>query len=121
MGRIVHFEINADNLERAVKFYENVFNWKIEKFEAVDDYWLITTGEENQPGIDGGLQKRDKPGASVYNVIDVDSLEEALKKIEKNGGKIVSKEPVPGVGYSAYFIDSEGNQLGLIERDESAK
>ena len=121
MPKIVHFEINADNPVRAKNFYEEVFNWKIEKFEAMDDYWFITTGEENEPGIDGGLQKREKPEASVYNIIDVKSLDETIKMIEKNGGKLVSKTPVPGVGYSAYFIDTEGNQLGLIERDDSVK
>lgn len=58
MPRVVHFEIDAEKPERAVKFYEKVFGWKIEKWKGPVDYWLITTGKEKEPGIDGGLAKR---------------------------------------------------------------
>ena len=76
MPRVAHFEIHADQPERAIKFYTNVFDWTIEKWNGPQDYWLITTGEEDQPGINGGLMKRMDPQASTYNSIDVPSVDE---------------------------------------------
>jgi predicted enzyme related to lactoylglutathione lyase len=122
MPRVVHFEISADKPERAVRFYQEVFGWKITKWEGPVEYWLISTGNESEPGIDGGLSKRTEPQPSTVNTIDVPSLDEYIKKVEKNGGKITSpKHAVPGVGYMAYFEDSEGNTFGMMQRDESAK
>ncbi len=122
MPRIVHFEINADEPERAAGFYESVFDWKIEKWEGPQDYWLITTGKEGEHGIDGALMRREQPGASVQNIISVPSIDEYMKKVEDNGGKVTTpKMTVPGVGYVAYFTDTEGNTSGIIEEDESAK
>lgn len=122
MPKIVHFEINSDEPEKAVKFYEEVFGWKIKKFEGADDYWMATTGHENEPGIDGGIQKKKDPGATTYIVINVPSVDDYLKKIEENGGKIVTqKMPIPGVGYAAYFTDLDGNVVGIFEDDRTAK
>ncbi len=102
MLRVTHFEINADDPERAIKFYSDVFGWKVKKWEGPMDYWLITTGPEDQPGIDGGLMKREQPGASVTNSIDVPSVDEFVSKITEAGGKIISpKQSIPGVGYFA--------------------
>ena len=61
MPRVVHFELSADDPERAIKFYENAFGWKTEKWAGPMDYWLIMTGPEDEPGIDGGLSKREGP------------------------------------------------------------
>ena len=122
MPRIVHFELPAEDPERAKKFYEKVFGWKIEKWEGPVEYWLITTGGEDEPGIDGAIMKKEDPNMSVYNTIDVPSFDKFKKKIEKNGGEMVTeKMAIPGIGYFAYFKDPEGNQLGIMESDESAK
>jgi len=122
MPRVTHFEINADQPLRAKKFYENVFNWKIEKWEGPVEYWLISTGQEDAPGIDGGLQKRENPGDKIFNFIDVPSVDEFCKKIVKNGGTITTpKFSIPGVGYFAFFKDTEGNQFGIMEENESVK
>lgn len=122
MPRVVHFEIPADEPKRAKKFYEKVFGWEIAEWEGPVEYWLIKTGEEDEPGIDGAIMKKEDPNMSVYNSIEVPSFEEFKEKIEKNGGKMVTpKMTIPGVGYFAYFIDTEGNQLGIMESDESAK
>ena len=122
MPKIVHFEINSDNPLRAKSFYENVFNWKIEKSEMPMDYWMITAGSEDEPGIDGGLQKREETADIVTNYIGVPSIDEFSKKIETNGGTIITpKSPIPGIGYSALFKDTEGNKLGIFESDESAQ
>lgn len=121
MPKVVHFEINADDLERAKKFYENAFDWKIEKWEG-GDYWIIQAGEESEEGINGGLQKREDSADQVFNYIRVSSVEEAKSKVEKYGGTIESpKITVPGVGYFYMFNDPEGNKLGIMQEDENAK
>jgi hypothetical protein len=121
MPRVIHFEINADNLERALKFYQKVFSWKIEKPPGILDYWLVTTGEQNQPGINGAIRRRTHKG-STWNTIDVPSVDDFVKKIEKAGGKVVQqKVAIPGVGYFAYCADTEGNVFGILQQDPSAK
>ena len=122
MLRVTHFEITADDPERAIKFYSDVFGWKVHKWEGPMDYWLIATGPEDQPGINGGLMKREQPGAATTNTIDVPSADEFIAKITEAGGKILQpKQAVPGVGYFAYCQDTEGNTFGIMEEDTSAK
>ena len=122
MPRVVHFEISVDDPERAIKFYTDVFGWKIKKWEGPLDYWLATTGPEDQPGIDGALMRRQYPSSPTTNTIDVPSADEFLSKITEAGGKIVTpKQSVPGVGYFAYCQDTEGNTFGIMEEDTSAK
>ncbi len=121
MPRVVHFEIPVDKVDRAIKFYADVFGWKIQKW-GPQDYWLVGTGEKSQPGIDGAITKREAPTTSTVNTIEVPALEEYLTKITKNGGKILtSKSKIPGVGYFAYCQDTEGNAFGVLQGDESAK
>lgn len=111
----MHFEINADDPLRAKKFYEEVFGWKIEKWEGPVDYWNIETGEE-EPGINGGIQKREEPGDGIDNFIEIDSLDDYIKKISDVGGKIISdKISIPGVGTFTYILDTEGNKFGLMQ------
>ena len=93
MPRVIHFEIHADKPERAAKFYEKWFSWQIKKWEGPVDYWLVKTGEEDQPGIDGAIMHRVSKG-TVYNTIDVPSVDEFVKKIVKAGGKIVQKKAI---------------------------
>ena len=122
MPRVVHFEVDAKKPERAIRFYEEVFGWKIEKWKGPIDYWLIMTGKEKEPGIDGGLSIRTEAKPSTVNTIDVASVDKYLKKIVDNGGKIVRpKMAVPGVGWMAYFKDPEGNTWGIMKSDQSAR
>ena len=122
MPKVIHFEINADDPLRAKKFYEDVFKWKIEHWEGPMDYWTIDAGEEGEEGIGGGLQKREKPEDQIFNYIGVSSVDEISKKIEKSGGTLVSpKIAVPTVGYFYMFKDTEGNTLGIMQQDDSAK
>jgi len=121
MPRVIHFEIPVDNVERALKFYSDVFGWNIQKW-GPQDYWLIETGEKGQPGIDGAITKRMEPTTSTVNTIDVPSLDEYLARITKSGGKVLtSRTTIPGVGYFAYCQDTEGNTFGVLQSDESAK
>lgn len=121
MSRVVHFEVAADDPERASKFYTDAFGWKIQKWGGPESYWMIDTGE-GEPGINGGIAKRTKPGEGTNTVIGVESLDTALGKVKTAGGKVVDpKHAVPGVGWLAYCTDTEGNEFGIMEPDESAK
>lgn len=121
MPRVIHFEISADDPKRAVEFYEKVFGWKIKKWEGPAEYWLVSTGDEKQPGIGGAIMERMRKSTTI-NTIDVPSVDEFIKKIEKAGGKRVSeKRTIPGVGYFAYCKDTEGNLFGIMQADESVK
>lgn len=121
MSRIVHFEIPADDPERAIQFYKKVFKWKIEKWDGPIEYWLIMTGSEDEPGIDGGLARREDPSTGVENTIDVTDLDVSLADVKANGGEIIRpRMAVPGVGWMAYIKDTEGNVFGLMESDQNA-
>jgi predicted enzyme related to lactoylglutathione lyase len=117
---VVHFEIPVDDPERARRFYEEAFSWRIMKWEGPVEYWLVTTGESPEPGIDGGLSLRENL-RQVTNTLDVANLDEAIAKVEKAGGRVVvPKDVVPGVGYTAYCQDTEGNLFGMIQEDTGA-
>jgi len=121
LPRVVHFEIPAENPDRAVKFYQTVFDWKIEKWAGPFPYWLVTTGQDNEPGINGAIMEKNSFKTTV-NTIDVTSVDESLRKILAAGGKIVMpKGPIPGIGYVAYVADTEGNVFGVFQSDMSAK
>ena len=120
MTRPIHFEIPVDDQERAAAFYRSVFGWDIQQWEGAP-YWLATTGPDDQPGINGALGKRGESFASPMFVIGVEDIEDSMAAVEGAGATIVvGKNPVPGVGWSAYFEDTEGNQLGLFQADQSA-
>ena len=123
MPRVVHFEIYTEDPEVVRPFYQDVFGWKFEKFGGPLDYWLVTTGDEKEPGINGGLARpRESQSPGTLNTIGVPSLDQSIKKIEQRGGKIcVPKMAVPSVGWLAYAEDPAGNVFGIIEPDTNAK
>ena len=115
MSRVIWFEIPADDPGRAAKFYEDVFGWKIEKWEGPFDYWLVTTGESDEPGIDGAIMPKDM-GEMVRDTIGVESYDEFAKKIEMEGGKMLTeKMTIPGMGVMGSFKDTEGNIFAIME------
>ncbi len=116
MARPVHFEILADEPEKAAVFYGDVFGWKISTWDGGEQgYWLADTGPDDTPGIHGAIMHRHFSQA-VINTVEVDSLEETLKKIAKAGGKkIHGPEEIPGVGIHAYCEDPEGNLFGVMQ------
>lgn len=126
MDKVVHFEIPADDLERARKFYQSVFGWKMDQFPGME-YILVGTTEvdENsmpkEPGaINGGMLKRQHPVTSPVITINVQNIDEALKKVKKIGGEVVrGKMQVGEMGHAAYFKDTEGNIIGLWQNIES--
>lgn len=122
MFRVEHFDIAADDPDRAVEFYSEVFGWKIEKWEGPMEYWLVTTGPDDQPGINGGIAKRQDPSQSTSNTIGVKSVDEHVAKITDAGGRVVRpKSSIPGVGYFALCQDTEGNVFGIMQEDPEAK
>ncbi len=121
MPKVIHFEIGVDDPKRAVKFYRDVFGWEINNWGPME-YWLIKAGDDTEPGINGALMPRGESGITTVNTISVPSLGLFMKKVEENGGKILTeKMTVPGVGYFAYCQDTEGNKFGIMQEDASAK
>jgi uncharacterized protein len=136
MPTIVHFEIAVDDIERAKKFYTDLFGWKIEKWPSTDsgeltaastgrpmEYWIITTTDDKgNKALGGGMMKRQMPEHQVTNYIGVKSIDEYSSKVEKIGGKVVAaKHAVPGMGYFALCRDTENNSFAIWESNENAK
>jgi hypothetical protein len=128
MNRVIHFDIYANDPARAIKFYQQAFGWKFEKWEGEGgmQYWLIMTGPESENGIDGGMALREKEwkdAASTLAVtIGVKDIDKAIADIEKAGGEITMKKMVlPGVGWFGNFKDPEGNILSIMQMDMEAK
>lgn len=122
MGRVIHFEIHCDDLDRAERFYTGVFGWRIDHWEGAPiDYRLITTGPDDESGINGALTERrgviDGQGVIAYvNTVQVEDLAETERRIEAAGGeREVEPAEIPGVGTVAYFRDTEGNLFGALQ------
>ncbi len=119
--KIVHFEIHADDPERAIKFYRDVFGWEITKFQGSEeggiDYWNIDTKE----GLNGGLMRRENPSSEgdpnacvIY--VQVPNYDDYAEKIQKAGGtKVNEKVEMERVGIYSQFKDTEGNTIAIIE------
>ena len=126
-ARVIHFEVQADDLARAKKFYETVFGWKTDLMMKADpmkpdsmDYWGLTTGPEGTPGINCGLferpKEKDKQHHLYYCTILVDDIDASIRDVKKNGGKIVrEKDMIPKVGWFASAVDTEGNMFALMQ------
>jgi predicted enzyme related to lactoylglutathione lyase len=129
MGRVVHFEVHAEDPDRAARFYAGLLGWQFKKWDGPADYWLITTGPADQPGINGGLVRRmgggPLDGAAVNAHVctaAVSDVDQGVRRATELGGTVaVPKMPIPGVGWLAYVKDTEGNILGLIQNDPAAK
>ena len=129
MPRVSHFEIHADNPERAIPFYAGLFGWQFQKWDGPMPYWLITTGPDSEPGINGGLMKRMGPPPADMQAVNayvcttmVPNLDASVEKALATGGSMaLPKMPIPGVGWLAYVKDTEGNILGMMQHDPAAK
>jgi predicted enzyme related to lactoylglutathione lyase len=119
-ANIVWFEIPADDVGRARKFYSGLFGWKINQFPQMADYWHIDTGgSDDSP--DGGMMTRKHPEQPITNYILVESVVKHMAKVKKLGGEVcLAKTAVPQMGYFAVCKDTEGNTFALWEMDKSA-
>jgi predicted enzyme related to lactoylglutathione lyase len=134
---VVHFEIPADEPERAARFYRELFGWEINRFQGSADgmaerdptfeYWLVKTvptdaeGRPTRPGVNGGLMSRMYRGQAPVNYIAVENVDEFTRKAERLGAKVqMTKQPVPGMGWFAQLADTEGNIFAIWEHDPKA-
>lgn len=136
MNRVIHFEIHATDPERVAKFYQDLFGWDVQEWlvpgveiPQENRYWLITTGSENEPGINGGILVRrgatpiEEQAVNAYVcTIGVISVDEYVTKALVAGATIeVPKMPIKGVGWLAYLKDTEGNIFGMMQDDKNAE
>lgn len=131
MGRLIHFEIHVDDMERAKKFYGDVFGWVFEDWSdyAGMPYFGAVTGNENELGINGALMQRrgaaPQPGLALNGYVctmGVENYDATEAKILENGGTVaVAKHPLPGMAWQGYYTDTEGNLFAIHQPDKNAK
>ncbi len=128
-NRIVHFEIQADDVERCAKFYTQVFGWDIQQWGEMK-YWMVMTAEKDskEPGINGGILPRNRKlipdaGVNAYAcTVQVESYDQIHEKIMAAGGTVaMPKFAFPGMAWQGYYIDTEGNIFGVHQADKEAK
>lgn len=114
-SRVVHFEIPCDDPERAAKFYTAAFGWQIQKWDGPQEYWLVDTGE-GEPGINGGIMRRGGPFDRVINTLNVENLDDSIKRIRELGATLVGdKIVIPDIGDLQYAQDPDGNVFGMMQ------
>lgn len=129
MPRPIHFEIHASDPERVQAFYRTLFGWQFQSWGGPVEYWVITTGDAGQPGINGGLVRRRGPAPTEGQAVnafvctvDVSDLDATLASLPAAGGTLaLPRMAVPGVGWLAYIKDPGGNILGVMQADASAR
>ncbi len=130
MSRPIHFEIQADDLDRAKAFYAEVFGWTFEDYGQFTGapYWGVVTGPEGEPGINGGIMPRPAPAAGAGSganaavlTMGVEDFDATAAAIEAAGGAVaLPKTALTGMAWQGYFLDTEGNTFGIHQPDEGA-
>ncbi|GAA4114171.1 VOC family protein [Knoellia locipacati] len=130
MTRAIHFEIHAADVPRAVAFYTDVFGWETEDWSefAGMPYVGVTTGPEDQPGINGAIMQRQGPNpepggpvaGSVLTMGSDDFDATAAKALAAGATVALEKHALPGMAWQGYFIDTEGNVFGVHQPDPDA-
>ena len=123
MHKVVHFEIPADDEGRAREFYGATFGWDVQEIPEVQYTVVMTTPVDPETqvhtepgGINGGLMKRTADTPSPVLTVEVESIDDTLRRIEAGGGSTVRpRTEIQAMGAFAYFKDTEGNVLGLWE------
>jgi uncharacterized protein len=131
MSRVVHFEIHADDVERAKAFYAAVFGWTYQDYSQFSGspYWGVITGPDEEMGINGGLMERQgaTPTAGVgfaayVCTVGVGDLDATEQLVLAHGGSVVSpKLALTGMAWQAYYADTEGNVFGVHQPDPDAR
>lgn len=122
-ANLAAFAIHADDVERAAAFYEAVFGWRIEPW-GPPGFYLIQTGPDEAPGVQGLLQKRQElrtgTGLNGFEpTFAVDDVDAVLAAVEANGGTVtMGKSPIPTVGVLVRFLDTEGNDVGAMKYEQ---
>jgi uncharacterized protein len=131
MGRVVHFEIHVDDMERAKKFYGGIFGWTFEDWSeyAGMPYFGAVTGDSNEMGINGALMQRQGPAPQLGQSVNGFACTLGVADYDSTGAKILAfggqvalpKYPLPGMAWQGYYIDTEGNLFGIHQPDTNAK
>jgi predicted enzyme related to lactoylglutathione lyase len=120
--RVIHFELNVSDPEGSQAFFSDVFGWKVSKWQGGQDYWLVTTGAEEDAGIDGAIMRSHDDAPRTVNTIEVASVDETAARVTAAGGEVVvPKQAIPGVGHIAYCTDPSGLTFGIYQADEQAQ
>jgi predicted enzyme related to lactoylglutathione lyase len=129
-NRVVHFEIQVEEPERAMTFYKAVFDWEFQQW-GEQKYWMVMTAEKDSkdPGINGGMLLRPAKtpphefGTNAFVcTVQADDFDAIAKKITDAGGVVaMPKYALPGMAWQGYFVDTEGNTFGLHQADKNAK
>ena len=116
----VHFEIPADDVERAKAFYEALFDWKITEMPGFPGYWGVRVSDDDND-LHGAMQARQDDAPTPLFYVAVESVDDTVARLEALGGTVMMpKSPVPGMGWLAIFRDPEGNRFGLWQMDPNA-
>jgi len=122
MSSIVHFDVPTEDVERAKKFYSALLGWKFESIPEMQYNLITTTNLDGSHGVGGGMGKRMEPSQRMMNYFGVPSIDAAMKQVTSLGGKVLTeKMAVPGMGFLANCMDTEGNTFGLWEENTQAK
>jgi predicted enzyme related to lactoylglutathione lyase len=131
MAKVVHFEIQADDLERAKAFYGSAFGWEFQDYGHVtgSPYWGVIAGPEEEPGINGGLLLRPatapaaEQGTNAFvATINVEDFDATERRILEAGGQVaLPKMALTGMAWQGYFLDTEGNTFGVHQMDPNAR
>lgn len=121
MPRFVHFELNVPDPDKSEAFWTEVFGWKASRMEGPQDYRLLTTGEDSEPGINGAIAAARDGQPPTVNTVSVDSVDAWVDKVTAAGGQLaVPKMEIPNIGAVAYCTDPNGILFGLFESAEGA-
>ncbi len=113
-GKLVHFELPAQDSARAKEFYGSLFGWQFQSYGEMDYHMLQV--DDQQGGAISGMQ----PGENATIYFDVDDIDEAVARVRKLGGKADDRQPIPGIGWFSRAEDTEGNRFSLYQDDSSA-
>jgi len=119
VGKIVNFHLPADDVDRAAKFYREIFGWEFAAVEGSPVPYLVHEPSDNGAGIPAAITARTDIVKAPTPTIDVPHIDQAMLDIAMKGGQQGRVRDIPGIGRFGYAIDSEGNIIALIQREQS--
>jgi predicted enzyme related to lactoylglutathione lyase len=119
MSKVLNFHLPADDPERAARFYREAFGWQITSLgSSAEPYLHAQTGEPQDPGIEAAIVRRDSTVKSPVPTIDVEDIDGAMARVAVLGGRNAMVRDIAGLGRFGYAIDSEGNVIALLQRNQ---
>jgi predicted enzyme related to lactoylglutathione lyase len=114
-GQLVHFELPAADAGRAKEFWKSLFGWKFQAYDGPVEYHML---EGNEPG--GAIYPDpDTAGSGPIVYFGTSDIDASVSKARELGGSAEDKQPIPGIGWFARCVDTEGNKFSLFQGDES--